>query len=143
MVRHFFIDKCNTILKDSEANTGLNPIAELNYGKFITRILLHFDERQILSLVEDRTFANLDKLNCFLHMTNAAAIDGVPYDKELKSLYCSTKERATSFTILALALNRDFDEGRGYEFTKEIFFDSNKSFSVNGSNWYQATNEDE
>ena len=143
MVRHFFIDKCNTILKESEANTGLNPIAELNYGKVVTRILLHFDERQILSLVEDRTFANLDKLNCCLHMTNAAAIDGVPYDKDLKSLYCSTKERATSFTILALALNKDFDGGRGYNFTKEVFLEGNEAFTVNGSNWYQATNETE
>ena len=43
MVKHTFLDKCCTILKDSDLNTGLNPVAELNYGKGVTRALIHFN----------------------------------------------------------------------------------------------------
>ena len=32
MLKHTFLDKCSTIYKDSEINTGLNPVMELNYG---------------------------------------------------------------------------------------------------------------
>ena len=43
MIKHTFVNKCNTIIKDSELNTGLNPVAELNIGGEVSRILLWFD----------------------------------------------------------------------------------------------------
>ena len=43
MIKHTFFDKCNTILENSEYNTGLNPVAELNAGEMISRILIYID----------------------------------------------------------------------------------------------------
>ena len=43
MITHTFFDKCNTIIEGSENNTGLNPVAELNVGDTLTRILISFD----------------------------------------------------------------------------------------------------
>ena len=43
MLYRTYIDKFNTIVENSELNIGINPVAELNYGKLITRMLLHFD----------------------------------------------------------------------------------------------------
>jgi hypothetical protein len=42
---------------------------------------------------------------------------------------------------LALSLPKEFDGGRGYNFTKEVFLEGNDSYSTKGSSWYQATNE--
>ena len=42
-----YISKCNTIIKESYANTGLNPIMELNYGLMTTRGLLYFDHNKV------------------------------------------------------------------------------------------------
>ena len=47
MIRHIFFDKCNTIIENSEHNTGLNPVAELNAGENISRILFHFNLDEI------------------------------------------------------------------------------------------------
>ena len=43
MITHTFFDKCNTIFENSEFNTGYNPVAELNAGSTLSRILIHFD----------------------------------------------------------------------------------------------------
>ena len=43
MITRTYFDKINTIIKDSEYNNGINPVAEMIYGKSLTRILLHFD----------------------------------------------------------------------------------------------------
>ena len=53
MLRHFFLDKTNTIIKGSKSNTGLNPVMKLNYGNDISRGLLHFDTESIKRLAED------------------------------------------------------------------------------------------
>ena len=58
MIRHIFLDKTVTILKGSPVNTGLNPVAELNYGTNVTRILLHFSEDEIIRMISDNILQN-------------------------------------------------------------------------------------
>lgn len=141
MIRHIFLDKTATIIKDLHVNTGLNPVAELNYGQAVTRILLHFDESKIKEMVEDKTISDLSKVKFTLKMTNTAGIDGVPYEKPLKfGNTCITKERASSFTLLALKLPCGFDEGRGFEYLSDVWITKNKSYSTDGCNWYQCYN---
>ena len=79
MIRHFFLDKTNTILENSLQNLGLNPILSVGYGKFLMRGLLHFDISEIKKLVNDKTFANQNKLTFILKMTNCFSVDTVPY----------------------------------------------------------------
>lgn len=140
MIRHIFLDKTATIIKNMYTNTGLNPVAELNYGGVVTRILLHFDESDIKKMVDDKTIDPL-KTRFVLKMTNCAGIDGVPYGKPLKfGNTCIEKERASSFTVLAMEIPSDFDEGRGFEFTSDTWIGKNKSYSTSGCNWFQAYN---
>ena len=141
MIRHIFLDKTATLIKGSQSNTGLNPVAELNYGDAVTRFILHFDESEIKAMVDDKTVANLDKATFVLNMTNCSAINGIPYEKPLHyGNTCGLKERASSFDILALELDRDFDAGRGYEFVDDTWVQSRKAFSMSGCNWFQASN---
>ena len=82
MIRHIFLDKTATIIKGSISNTGMNPVAELNYGDAVTRIILHYDDKEIRQMVEDKTIPELtrDCVDFHLKMTNATAINGVPYE---------------------------------------------------------------
>lgn len=141
MIRHIFLDKTATILKDSPVNTGLNPVAELNYGDAVTRIILHFDESKIKDMVNDKTIADLDKTTFTLKMTNCTAINGVPYGKKLYFGNTNTvKERASSFVVLAMELPQSFDEGRGFEFIDDTWITNKNSYSSSGCNWYQSNN---
>ena len=141
MIRHIFLDKTATIVKDMHVNTGLNPVAELNYGNAVTRILLHFDESEIKQMFEDKTICDRSKVKFTLKMTNTSGVDGIPYEKTLKfGNTCITKERAASFTVLAMGLPCGFDEGRGFEYVSDMWITKNKSYSTDGCNWYQCYN---
>ena len=57
MVIRTYFDKNNTIISNSIANTGLNPVAELFYGGYdgiekYSRFLFHFDESRIKDLYD-------------------------------------------------------------------------------------------
>ena len=69
MIRHFFLDKTNTISTNSERNMGLNPILGIGYGCGIMRGLIHFDLSEIKNLIDDKTFANIDKLTFLQNMS--------------------------------------------------------------------------
>ena len=143
MIRHIFLDKTATIIKGSISNTGMNPVAELNYGDAVTRIILHFDDKEIRQMVEDKTIPELtrDCVDFHLKMTNGTAINGVPYEKKLHyGNTCGEKERASSFFVLALKLPQEFDEGRGYEFVDDGWVKNRRSFSPYGCNWFQSYN---
>lgn len=140
MIRHFFLDKVNTIIKGAYSNMGLNPVVELNYGgAVISRGLLHFDEEQILDLINDKTFANLDKMSVTLNMTNCFSVDGYPYEKLLLNGK-EIRQRAASFDIIVFKLPCNFDEGRGFDYVADFWINNNRSFNDNASNWYFCQN---
>lgn len=139
MIRHFFLDKTNTIISGTRANTGLNPILKLNYGKDISRGLIHFDERQIQNLIDDKEI-NIENTKFILKMTNCFSTDGVPYEKILTSNGLSFGQRACSFSLMLFRLPQDFDEGRGFDYDSDFWLRGNSSYSENGSNWYFAKN---
>ena len=140
MVRHIFLDKTNTITKGSLWNTGLNPILEINYGKELSRGLIHFDVNEIGNLIADGTFSDPSKLKCVLKMTNCASVDGLPYDKEIHHRASEPVERATSFDLVLYALPQDFDAGKGFDYAGDFWVQKNHSRAyVNmASNWYYA-----
>ena len=140
MIRHFFLDKTNTIIEGSKQNMGLNPVLGIGYGNKIMRGLIHFDECKIRELVEDKTFANLDKLKCTLKMTNYFSIEGIPYEKFLVHSFEVPAKRAASFDLILFKLPCDFDEGRGFEFVSDFWIRNKRSLSTEGSNWYFSKN---
>ena len=136
MIRHFFLDKTNSIISKSEQNLGLNPILNVSYGDGVTRSLIHFDVEKIKCLIEDKTFANTEKLSFTLKMTNCFSVDGFPYDKQLIRGVDKSAVRAMSFDLMLYKLPCHFDMGRGFDFISDMWVHDNQSFSKQGSNWY-------
>lgn len=136
MVIRTFIDKCTTIVKESEDNFGLNPIAMLNYGKMVSRFLIYFDEKKINSDI-----FHLNGVKHILKMVNCASVD----DRTFKFFVPSAdangiKKRATSFNILAIKVPNRWDEGVGFDDSSDIWLRGDSAVSLEGCNWYQAQN---
>lgn len=136
-----YLDKCNTIVKDNPVNTGLNPVMELNYSKMVSRMLVHFDHSRLKAMHEDGTYPDLSKLRHTLKMTNCGSIDVYDLDrKHFNSINTADKLRAVSFDLIFFLLPQDWDNGRGFDFVRDIYVKENRSISFEGSNWYQARN---
>lgn len=138
MISKTYFDKCNTIIKNSYYNTGINPIAELNYGNSLTRILFHFSTDKVKKMIEDKTYANVSKLRHTLKMTNCGSLDNTILDKKLMtSDYQSFKERAVSFDVILFLIPEEWDGGRGFDYARDLaLVGTNNSLSTQGSNWY-------
>ncbi len=137
MVLKTYFTKNNTIVKNSNVNTGLNPIAELFYGgdKQYSRFLFQIDETRIKNLYVDGTFPDLTKLTHKLKMINTGA-----FDKDLLNKGMGSKARTSSFDLIVFNVNQPWDNGTGYDLscTDLVFGDS---ALVHGySNWYNSQN---
>jgi hypothetical protein len=130
MVKRTLLSKSNTIVKGSKENLGLNPICMLKYGKQITRCLLYFDLKNVRDLI-DKGYQQ-DALTHILRMTNCGSID---FTKSFKDA-----ERTSSFNVILLRAPLTWDEGIGFDETGDYWITGKKSYSENGSNWYQAHN---
>jgi len=140
MIRHFFLDKTNTIIENSRKNLGLNPILQVAYGNGLMRGLLHFDINEIKELIDNKTFPDVSKLSFKLKMTNCMSVDGVPYEKSLIRGETNKAVRAGSFDLMLFKLPIGFDAGRGFDFISDFWIHDNMSYSENGSNWFFAKN---
>ena len=138
IVTHTFIDKSNTIIKDSMASVGLNPILELNYGKMLTRGLIHFDHTKVKKMVEDKIYPDTSKLRHVLKMKNAGSID----DKHINRIYLDSngdyyKQRTSSFDLIYFLIPNDWDEGKGFDYKQDLNLRNYRAYSWRGCNWYQ------
>ncbi len=133
MILHTFIDKANTIIKNSNTNTGLNPVSELYYGldEQYTRLLLHFDETRLKELYSANTITDLSKLKHILHLTNASSTN------ELLNGFMGGKQRTSSFDLIAFKINQDWDNGVGYDYTICGLLNGCCAFSNGPSNWVE------
>lgn len=141
IVTKTYISKANTIIKDNSANSSLNPVMELNYGNMVTRGMIWFDHTKVKSLVEDKTYPDISKLKHVLKMTNASSIT----DKNINR-YCidtekrAHKRRAVSFDLIFFLINKDWDDGRGFNYVLDTQDKDKRGFSCNGASWYQYKN---
>ena len=145
-----YFDKCTTIVKDSKLNTGFNPVADLVYGRNTSRTLIHFDHERIKNMVDDKTFPDISKLKHKLKITNAGSLDL----SELHKVYSSQidgaeKKRATSFDLIFFLIPKPWDNGKGFDYTKDYFninfyddkvYDIGQYLSEDGANWYKPVN---
>lgn len=138
MIRHFFLDKTNSIINNSHQNVGLNPILYLGYGNGLMRGLIHFNIEDIKKLIDDKTFANVEKLRFYLTMTNCYSVADMSHDMDLIRGNGVNGERATSFDLMLFKLPCEFDAGRGYEFISDFWNNNKESYSTFGSNWYRS-----
>lgn len=152
MVIKTYLDKINTIIEKSELNTGLNPISELINGAITTRMLLHFDTKQIQKVLEKNGVKTYDAVKHYLKLTNCGMIDNkLLYQTEDSVWGNGIKLRACSFDLIFFLIPQEWDEGKGYDYSLSPF--NNGTYSVNnlnynannlvvtdGCNWYQARN---
>lgn len=147
------IDKFNAIVQDSHCNVGINPVAELAYGKGVSRLLVHFPVDKLKELSSDGTFAFRDKIKHVLHIRNCGNVDYTQiHDTNASTFGGGEKLRATSFDIIFFRLPCCWDGGKGFEYesnyynrgfirqTKELVMDGSLSLSEDGVNWFQPRN---
>lgn len=145
-----YISKANSIIRDSELNTGINPIQELIYGKNLTRILYYFDHSKIKEMMEDGTFPDHSKITHRLKIKNAGSVDFTQlHTTETSSIDNSIKRRASSFDLIFFLVPKAWDAGKGFDYSSnalnEDFYDNKQKdrrrlLSTDGCNWYQARN---
>ena len=141
IVTKTYLSKTNTIVKDSCVNIGLNPILELNYGHMLTRGMIYFDHTKVKNMIEDKTYPDMSKLRHILKMTNTGSLNKMDVYRPCTSTYFKDfKERATSFDIIFFLINKDWDNGRGFDFVKDMHKGEHRAYSQEGSNWYQFRN---
>ena len=138
MVIRTYFDKNNTIVSNTNVNTGLNPVTELFYGGSIeqqqySRFLFHFDESRLRSLYTGGTFTDLTKLKHTLRMTNTGS-----FDKELLNTGMGSKERTTSFDLIVFKIDQPWDNGVGYDYEFPLLNYGDAAFAVGPSNWVNA-----
>ena len=145
-----YLDKCATIVRGSEYNTGLNPVSELVWGRNLSRFLIHFDHAKLQRLVEDKTYADITKLRHILRITNAGSLDMSETHKIYQSqIDGEDKTRTSSFDLIFFLLPEPWDEGKGFDYCKSYFntdFYDKSSYDYSlyklkeGVNWYQPKN---
>lgn len=142
MIKRTFLDKTNTIFKDSHENFGLHPISMLNYGLEKSRVLLHFDINEIQEFINSCPEGS--EIKHTLKMTNCGSVDFKNFDKKIPSYDVNgVKSRATSFTIYAFPIKNNatdgyvsWDEGVGFDSNADFFDSGKSSVSIEGSNWF-------
>ena len=141
MVIRTYIDKNNTIVKNTETNTGRNEIAELYYGGNPTatqysRHLLYFDVIDLQSKYNSGELGDLSNVKHVLKMTNTSSFDKDLLGQKATNGY----QRASSFDLTLFRVNKEWDEGVGYDYNKITSTDDDTITYIDGaSNWLFAT----
>lgn len=150
MVYRTYLQKFASIIKGSELNTGLNPVAELIYGRNTTRLLCYFDHNEIKELIDSGKCPDITKMRHTLNIFNAGSINP-------KQLHCNMpstidggdKIRTSSFDLIFFLIPQEWDRGKGYDYAVSYMNydsidikegDGGKVVSTDGANWYQARN---
>jgi len=139
MILRTFFSKNNTIIRDSNYNTGLNPIAELFYGGAVgeqkySRFLFYFDETRIKSLYTGGTYTDLTKLKHTLKLTNTGS-----FDTSLLNTKVASKDRTSSFDLILFKIGQEWDNGVGYDYETMALTNGSYGFSTKPSNWFEPT----
>ena len=129
MVFRTFLDKCNTIVKSSNDNFGLNPILMLHYGGLVSRILIHFDIEEL----KNKIGTNVDNFSHKLLFTNCGSLDTNNFNIPINSFSNSgIRERATSFDIIAFEVPVNWDNGIGFDSSTDYWFGGKSFVDTNG-----------
>jgi hypothetical protein len=137
LVTKTYISKSNTIVNDECTNFGLDPIMEINYGDIVSRGILYFDHTKVKNLVEDKTYPDISKLHHVLKLTNTSSLNKTDIYKPCANRNTiREKERASSFDLIFFLINKEWDEGIGYDYEKDLYLGQHSAFSKEASNWF-------
>lgn len=130
-----YFEKNNTILKSSYINTSKNPNTDIYYGSSHSKFIFKVDLTDLKNKIDNDELILNNSTRHYLRMTNT--IFG---DESFKGKTKFTgKDRARSFDLILFKINEEWDEGVGFNYTREdidLSNDNNK-FLLGPSNWYQ------
>lgn len=116
-----YFDKDAVIIRNSCANTGRNPIAEIYHGGSnnvddlqFSRYLFNLDLTEISDRVNSKEYS-LSGLTHKINLTNTSCFDQELFCKTVASS-CGEVKRATSFDLILFEVPEYFDEGNGYDY---------------------------
>lgn len=142
MIIRTYFDRNNTLIYNTAANTGKNPVTELYYGgdsasnPLFTRFIFQFDLTRIVAFRNKGMYPDLSKFKHTLKMTNTGALDKALLGTET----ADGKERTTSFDLNVFTVNQSWDEGVGYDYAAQGYFNSMDKSVIHESpsNWVEA-----
>lgn len=145
--------KCNTIASGQlfqDYNSSQNPVTDLWYGGGITdssvqrehsisRCLMSFDLTNIKNKFSTKELNSGYVTTYKLKMVNAVPND-IVLEKEFETNVLQ-KRIASSFDLIAFHINKDWDEGRGYDLGQQVYLAKTiGDLSISGAcNWLSAT----
>lgn len=116
-----YFNKDTTIIRNSCANTGRNPIAEIYHGGSnnvndlqFSRYIFNLDLTEIIDRVNSKEYA-LSGLTHEIKITNTSCFDQELFCKTVASS-CGDVKRATSFDLILFEVPETWDEGNGYDY---------------------------
>jgi len=151
-VFRIYPSKSNTISSGAyqNYNSGQNAVTDLWYGgggtdtaperrNSISRFIVKFDLNELIDKFDLRDINQSLVSSYRLKMTNA-----IPADRILEPEYefdVLDKRISASYDLIAFPINKDWDEGRGYDLFKENYLvKQNGNPLITGySNWNSAT----
>lgn len=160
-----YFNRNNTIVYNSDVNTGRNPVAELFFGsvdnlispKGYSRFIFDIDLDELRNRISNNTISTGCSKNIThtLRMTNSSSFDQELLNKQ----WSNGRRRATSFDLILFRIpkvsgttgqGQIWDEGVGYDYydaNTTNSFDSmfyrqsppnDKSYSTRPSNWFNS-----
>lgn len=166
-IHRSYFSKSNTIVSNSYANVGRNPVMDLFFGYSqntaapdgFSRFIFNLDLSQLIEKIETGVITTgcTNNMTHTLNMTNT-----IRFDKDLLNTYNSDeRRRASSFDLILFRIpltsgdtgtEQLWDEGVGYDYynTKKtintptgfLIYDQpliDNNYSDRPSNWYNAT----
>jgi hypothetical protein len=146
MIIRSFFDKNNTLIVNSDINTGRNPVSDLFYGTdnlgniVYSRFIFQVDTKRINQFINDGTFGDINNIKHTLKLINSGLFN---YSLKDKTNYRG-QIRAGSFDLILFKINENWDEGNGYDFP--VNFGHNviqpsphKGLDPRPSNWCTAS----
>lgn len=136
-----YFKKNNTIISETEVNSAKNPVTELFYGGDYSRFIFQPDFEGLLRRISEGEIQRDRILNHKLIMYNTINPNENSYFNGITGI---NTQRTVSFDLKLTQLYQHWDEGTGYDYVDtEKMFPFQHTFSVNPSNWFNATTLDE
>lgn len=140
-----YFSKDNTIVRNSNVNTGRNPIVELFHGGSLnpdhvkySRYIFDLDFGQIIQKLNTKEINSLSNAKHTLKITNTSCFDEEQFCRTVNSCIGDV-QRATCFDLILFRVPETWCEGNGYDYTpvKTTCSDSDKTWCEGPSNWFQ------
>lgn len=131
-----YLNKNNTLLKNSRINTAKNPNTEIYYGNSFSRFIFEVDLTDLKNKIENGDLILNEQTKHYLNFTNT--IFGDEY--YLGKTNTRNRERASSFDLILFKINEFWDEGVGFNYNElSSTLLGDRTISLTASNWFNKT----